>query len=231
LALHKVRVGINFGNALLANRDVSGSPRGIAVDLAGELGRRASLPVELVAYNTAGTMADGAKTGAWDVAFLAADPGRSEGITFTAPYLEIPTTYLVWDSSAFRTIADVDSENARVCVSEKSAYDLFLTRNLKHAVLVRTPGVDASVDLFFSEKLDALAGLKPLLINIAEKNPRTRVMDGSFTSVQQAVGISKDQDAAFVTFVREFIKDVKRSGFVREVMDRNGVRGVEVADM
>ena len=137
----KLRVGINFGNALLANKKPGGVEGGIAVDLARELARRLNVPMEIVSYDSAGQMADGAKAGKWDVAFLGADPDRANEIAFTAPYLEIDTTYLVPAGSSLRSLADVDREGVRIAVSEKSAYDLFLTRSLKHATLVRVPGV------------------------------------------------------------------------------------------
>src|SRR5262249_1735067 len=223
----KIRGGINFGNALLANRDTDGTPRGIAVDLAQELARRVGVPLEIVSYATAGKMADGAKAGAWDVAFLATDPDRASEIIFTASYLEIPTTYLVPAASPLQTSADADREGIRIAVSAKSAYDLFLTRELKRAQLVREAGVDASVDLFFAEGLDALAGLKPLLIDLAEKHPGTRLLDGHFTVVQQAVGVPKGHDAA-ASYVAEFVADIKVSGLVTTLIKKNAIRGVSI---
>ncbi len=224
----KVRVGINFGNALLTTRDARGAPAGIAVDLAKELARRVGLPMEIVSYENAGGMADGARAGAWDVAFLAADPARAEEIVFTAPYLEIDTTYLVPAGSPLRAVADVDRDGVRVAVSDKSAYDLFLTRTLKRAQLVRAPGVNASVDLFFADKLDVLAGLKPLLMEVAEKQPGARVLDGRFTVVGQAVGTPKGRDAV-ARYLREFVEEIKASGLVAKTIERNGIRGVSVA--
>jgi polar amino acid transport system substrate-binding protein len=223
----KIRAGINFGNALLANRDADGAPRGIAVDLAQELARRVGVPLEIVSYTTAGKMANGAKAGAWDVAFLANDPDRATDIIFTAPYLEIYTTYLVPAASPLRTSTDADREGIRIAVSAKSAYDLFLTRELKHARLVRAAGVDASVDLFFAEGLDALAGLKPLLIDLAEKHPGMRVLDGHFTVVQQAVGVPTGRDAA-ARYVAEFVANIKVSGLVDTLIKKNGIRGVSI---
>lgn len=225
----KLRAGINFGNALLAGKDpATGNPRGIAVDLARELGRRVGVPVEIVPYDAAGKMADGVRTGAWDVAFLGAEPERANEISFSTPYLEIEATYLVPAGSPLRTIADVDREAVRIAVSEKSAYDLFLTRTLKRARLMRTPGADASVALFTAEKMDALAGLKPALLAAAEKLPGSRVLDGRFTVVQQAVGTPKGRDAG-AKYLREFVEDVKASGFVGRSLEKNGIRGVVVA--
>jgi polar amino acid transport system substrate-binding protein len=224
----KLRAGINFGNALLTARDPNGAPRGIAVDLAMELGRRAGVPVEVVAYDSAATMADGAKAGAWDVAFLAADPARAGEIDFTAPYVEIDSTYLVPAGSPLRALADVDRDGVRIAAADKSAYDLFLTRTLSRARLVRVPGVDGSVDLFISEKLDALAGLKPLLVDVAARLPGSRVLDGRFTTVRQAAGVPKGRTGA-ARYVREFIEDAKASGLVAKTIARHGVRGLTIA--
>jgi polar amino acid transport system substrate-binding protein len=223
----KLRVGINFGNALLARRGADGVPGGIAFDLAQELAGRTNLLLEVVSYTTAGKMADGAKSDAWDVAFLAADPDRAAEIIFSPPYLEIETTYLVPAASPMRTVADIDRDGIRVAVSEKSAYDLFLSRHLKHAQLIRIPGVDASVEQFFKENLDAVSGLKPLLIDVAEKHPGTRVLEGRVTAVQQAIGVPKGRAGA-AEYVRDFVKQIKASGFLANVIERNGIRGVTV---
>jgi polar amino acid transport system substrate-binding protein len=224
----RMRVGINFGNALLVNKNAKGDPGGIAVDLARELGQRLGVPIEIVGFDSAGRMADGAKSGAWDIAFLGADPDRSNEIEFTAPYLEVDTTYLVPPGSSLQTIADVDRAGVRIAVSEKSAYDLFLTRTLNRAQLVRVPGVDASVDLYLTRKLDALAGLKPLLLETAKEQPGSRVLEGRFTVVQQAVGTPKSREAA-AKYLRNFIEDVKASGLAAGIIEKNGVRGVTVA--
>jgi polar amino acid transport system substrate-binding protein len=224
----KLRVGINFGNAVLATRDENGSPRGIVLDLAQELSRRLGLIMELVSYESAGRMADDAKAGAWDVAFLAADPDRAEEIAFTAPYLEVDTTYLVWANSSIASLADVDSKGIRISVSNKSAYDLFLSRSLKYAELVRASTPKGSVDLFFEDHLDALAGLRPILIDVAEKLPGTRLLAGSFMTVKQAVGVPKGGEAA-ANSVSQFVEDIKVSGFLASTIQRNGVRGVSMA--
>jgi len=220
-----LRVGINFGNTVLTARDEGGAPRGIAMDLARALGQRLALPMEVVSYESAGRMAEGAKAGAWDVAFLAADPERSAEIIFTPPYLEIDTTYLVPAGSSLLNVSDVDRHKIRISVSSKSAYDLFLTRNLQHAELVRTPTPIASVQMFFENKLEALAGLRPILIELAEKDPNTRVLDGSFMLVRQAAGVPKGRETA-ARHLTGFIEDAKRSGLVAEIVAKNGVRGV-----
>jgi polar amino acid transport system substrate-binding protein len=225
----KLRVGINFGNNLLTARDpVTRAPSGIALDLAAELGRRLSVPVEIVSYESAGALADSASTGAWEVGFLGAEPQRANQISFTAAYLEIEATYLVPPGSPLRTIADVDRDGIRIIVPAKAAYDLYLTRSLQHASLTRAAGADAAFKSFVSEKMDALAGLKPRLVTDHDKFPGSRILEGRFTAVQQAVGTPKGHDAG-AKYLREFVEDIKATGLVARTIEKNGVRGVSVA--
>jgi polar amino acid transport system substrate-binding protein len=225
----KLRVGLNHGNFLLVTAGSAGAePRGVAPDVARELGRRLGVPVEFVKFDTAGTLADAVLRGAWDVAFLGAEPQRAGDIAFTAAYLEIPSTYLVPAGSPIRSIAEVDREGVRISVTEQSAYGLYLSRSVKHARLVQTKGLDASFDVFVAEKLDALAGLKPRLLMDVAKLPGARVLDGQFTAVQQAIGTPRGREAA-ATYLRAFVEDVKASGVVAAAIARNAVPGVSVA--
>ena len=225
----KLRVGINYQNFLLVTSGgAQGEARGPAPDMARELGRRLGVPVEFVRFPTAGALADGVRTGAWDVAFLGAEPQRANEIAFTAAYLEIPSTYLVPAGSPLRSIADVDREGVRIAVADKSAYHLYLSRSLKHARLVTAQGIDASYQVFVAEKLEALAGLKPRLLTDVQKLPGARLLDGQFTAVQQAIGTPKDRPAA-ARYLSEFVEDVKASGLVAQVISRNDVQGVSVA--
>jgi polar amino acid transport system substrate-binding protein len=224
-----LRVGLNHGNFLLVTPGSSATdPRGVAPDVARELGRRLGVPVEFIKFDTAGGLADAARTGGWDVAFLGAEPQRANEIAFTAAYLEIPATYLVPAGSPIRSLADVDREGVRIAVSEKSAYELYLTRTVKHARLMRTKGIDGSFDLFVGEKLEALAGLKPRLLMDVQKLPGARLLEGQFTAVQQAIGTPKSRAAA-AKFLREFVEEVKASGLVAAAISRNAVQGVSVA--
>ena len=222
----KLRVGINFGNPLLTRRDPN--PGGIAVDLARELARRLNVPLEIVSCESAGELADSASKGTWEVGFLGAEPQRANEISFTAPYVHIEATYLVPPDSPFNAVSDVDRAGVRIAISEKSAYDLYLSRNLKHATLVRARGGDGAFKLFVSEKLDALAGLKPVLVKDHDKLSGSRLLDGYFSVVQQAAGTPKGHDAG-ARYLSEFIEDVKASGLVAKVMEQNGIRGVSVA--
>jgi polar amino acid transport system substrate-binding protein len=225
----KLRIGINYGNPVLATRNPkSGQLSGVAVDLARELGRRTDLPVELVGFESAGKMVEGLQAAAWDVAFLAVDPGREDEISFTAPYVEIEGTYLVPPGSALGAIADVDHEDVRVGVSSKSAYDLFLSRNLKHAQLVRAPSPEAAFELIVASKVDVLGGVRQHLVANMAKLAGSRVLDGRFMAIQQALGIPKEREAG-ISYLREFIEEVKASGLVARALEKAGVQGVSIA--
>jgi len=222
-------VGLNHQNYLLVAPNSSASdPRGAASDLARELARRLGVPIEFSKYDTAGKLADGVKTGAWDVAFLGAEPQRANEIAFTAAYLEIPATYLVPAGSPIRALAEVDKPGIRIAVSDKSAYELWLSRNIKHATLMRTQGIDASYDLFVNERLEVLSGLRPRLLTDVQKLPGARILDGQFAAVQQAIGTPRAREAG-AKFLRGFVEDVKASGLVAQAISRNGVQGVSVA--
>lgn len=225
----KLRIGLNYQNFLLvAGEGPDGEPRGIAPDLGRELARRAGLPVEYVKFDAAGKLFDAVKAGQCDVGFLGAEPQRAAEVEFSPAYLELPVTFLVPAGSPIKSIADIDREGVRVSVSERSAYDLYLSRNLKRAQIVRTPGIPASFDTFVRDKLDALAGLKPKLVEEQARLPGSRILEGEVTSVQQAIGAPKGRAQA-ARYLREFAEDVKRSGFVARAIEKHQVKGVRVA--
>jgi polar amino acid transport system substrate-binding protein len=178
----------------------------------------------MVEYPSPGAVADACADDTWDIAMIGADPSRAEAIDFTAAYVEIESTYLVPDSSPFRTVDDVDRTGVRVAVSERSAYDLYLTRSLKNAELCRAKGLPGAMELFEKDGLDAVAGLRPVLLDEISKRPGMRILDGSFTTIQQAIGVAKGKDAA-AQFLREFVEDAKASGLVASLIDRHGVTG------
>jgi len=224
----KLRVGVNLGNFLLVSKQSADGIEGIVPDLAQELARRLGVAVELRTYPQAGPVADAAKSGAWDVAFIGAEPQRASEIDFTEPYIEIEATYLVPAGSPIRSIAEVDRKGVRVAVSSRSAYDLWLARNIRNAELVRAEGIEGSYQLFVKEKLDVLAGLKPRLLQDREKLPGSRILEGRFTAVQQAIGTPKGRPAA-AAYLREFATEIKASGLVARLIERHQVRGVTVA--
>jgi polar amino acid transport system substrate-binding protein len=224
-----LRVGLNMSNFLLTATDAAtGKPKGLAADLGHELGKRLGVPVELVPYPNPGALGDAAKSGAWDVGFLGAEPQRANEIDFTAAYVEIEATYLVPPGSNLKAIADVDRKGIRITVPEKSAYELYLTRSLKNAELVRVKGADAAFKQFVDGKMNALAGLRPRLVTDHEKLPGSRILDGNFTAVQQAAGTPKGRPTG-AKYLREFIEDAKATGLVAKLIEKHGVRGLTVA--
>ena len=224
----KLRVGLNMSNFLLTATDAAtGKPKGLAADMGMELGRRLGVPVELVPFPNPGAVADAAKTGVWDVGFIGAEPQRATEIDFTAAYVEIEATYLVPSGSPIKAIPDVDRPGIRIAISDRSAYDLYLTRHLKHAELIRARGDDV-FKRFLSDKLDAMAGLRPGLVKNQEKLPGSRILDGNFTAVQQAAGVPKGRTVG-AKYLREFIEDAKASGLVAKLIEKNNVRGLTVA--
>jgi polar amino acid transport system substrate-binding protein len=224
-----LRVGINFGNELLTRRDpATKAPAGVALDLAWELGRRLGVPVKIVSYEAAGDLADSATRNEWEVGFLGVEPQRASIISFTAPYVEIEATYMVPPGSPFASVADVDREGVRIALSAKSAYDLYLSRTIKHATLVRLRGGDSAFEQFVSDKLEALASLKPVLLRQQKQFPQARILEGRFTAVLQGAGTPKGHDAGH-RFLSEYIEDVKASGLVARAIESNGVQGLTVA--
>ena len=224
----KLRVGLNMSNFLLTATDAAtGKPKGLAADLGMELGRRLGVPVELVPFPNPGAVADAAKTGVWDIGFIGAEPQRATEIDFTAAYVEIEATYLVPPGSPIKAIPVVDRPGIRIAISDRSAYDLYLTRHLKHAELIRARGDDV-FKRFLSDQLEAMAGLRPGLVKNQEKLPGSRILDGNFTAVQQAAGAPKGRPAG-AKYLREFIEDAKASGLVAKLIEKNHVRGLTVA--
>ena len=196
----KLRAGINYSNFLIVQRNAAtGALSGIAPDLAHEVGRRLGVSVELVAYESPSRMGDDAPNDRWDIAFLGAEPQRAAIIAFTAAYLEIPSSYLVQPGSTIRSVDEVDREGVRIAVAARAAYDLWLERNIKHAKLERAQGIEASADHFIHAKCDALAGLKPALLTAQARVPGSRVLEGQFTAVQQAIGTPRDASSAIAS--------------------------------
>lgn len=225
----KLRVGIHHANEFLVSKNPeSGELRGVAIDLARELGRRIGVPVQFVAYANAARLTRAAPAGEWDVGFLAVEPSRAAEMTFSAGFAEIDATYLVPASSALQTVADVDRAGIRIAVPATSALDQTLTRLLKNAQLVRAQGFDGATGVFVSEKLDALAGLRPRLSNDAENIAGSRVLDGRYAVLPQAIGVPKGREAA-ARYVHDFVEEAKASGLVASAIESAGVRGIALA--
>lgn len=225
----KLRAGINYGNVILARKDpATGESSGVAIDLATELAKRLGVPVEIVAHESVGAMVDGAKAGAWDIAFLGSDPARAAEITFTPAYVELEATYLVAAASLLRAAADVDREGVRVAAPARANYELYLSRTLTRAQLVRAQDAAAAFALLASGKVEALAGLTQALTGLIAKLPGSRLVDGRFMAVQQSVGTPKGHDAGAM-YLHGFVEEAKASGLVAQAIQRTGAIGVSVA--
>ena len=226
----KLRASINFGNAVLAQQDAAGTLSGISVDIARELGRRLGVPVELVPFEAAGKVTAAANTGAWDVAFLAIDPERAKEISFTGAYVIIEGAYLVGKASPLQTVDTVDREGIHIAVAKGSAYDLYLSRALKHATLERAVSTPAAADLFLAHHLDVLAGVRQALEQTSSANSELRLIPGRFMEIRQAMGVPAGR-AAGASYLRAFVEDLKASGFVSEALKRNGQTDATVAPL
>ena len=178
----KLRAGINFQNPLLTKLGPNGEQSGVAVDLVHELAKRLGVPLEIIPYQSAGSLADSVNSGVWDVSVLAEEPARAKDIAFAGPTTEIEATYLVPAGSPLHKIDDVDKPGVRIALGAKSGYDLYLTRTLKHAQRVPIAGSGAAFSHFVAEKLEALAGLKTELVKYAAELPGSRILDGRFTA-------------------------------------------------
>ena len=222
----RLRAAINYGNSVLVQRNAAtGELSGVTVELARELGRRIGAPVDLVPFDAAGKVFEALKRGAWDIAFLAIEPVRAAEIDFTAPYVIIEGVYMVPTDSPLKSVADVDREGVRIAVNKGSAYDLYLSRTLKHATLHRS---DDGIAQFKNEKLEAAGGVRQPLVEYAKTDPGVRVMDGRFMAIQQAMGTPKGRIAA-VPYLRAFVEEMKASGFVADALKRSNQPDAAVA--
>ena len=223
-----LRAAINLSNPLLVTgRTASGEPSGVSPDMAQAVADRLGVPVRYVTFPGPGQLADAAEDGTWDIGLIGAEPARAEKIAFSSAYAEIEATWLVPAGSRLTSTAEIDRPGIRIAVSARSAYDLWLTRNIRHAELVRANGLDASYDLFIAEKLDVLAGLRPRLLADVKRLPGASVLDGKFTAVQQAIGTQR-RNLAGAAFLQAFVEEAKASGLVASLIARHGVQGLSV---
>jgi polar amino acid transport system substrate-binding protein len=223
----KLRAAINFGNPILASRGAGGVPSGVSVDLAREAARRLGLAVELVQFNSAGNVVEAVKARQVDMAFVAIDPVRAADMEYTAPYVIIEGAYLVRNGSPLQRNADVDRAGTRVVVGRGSAYDLFLTRELKAATLVRAPTSPEVTNQFLAQNLDVAAGVKQQLEADAARVGGVRLLPGRFMVIEQATGVPKGRLAA-QAWLSDFVEEMKASGFVAEALKRHGIEGAAV---
>lgn len=224
-----LRAGINLSNFLLVTgRTPSGDPVGVAPDMAGEIAKRLGVPLKLVPFKSPGELADQVGKNVWDIGLIADEPARAAVIAFAPAYVEIEATYIVRADSNLKSIADVDKPGVKIAVAARTAYDLWLTANIKNAHLIRTDGAGAAFELFKAGDCDALAGLKPGLLGDVEKLPGARLLEGRFTTVQQAIGTARANTAG-AAFLRDFVEGAKKSGLVAQLIEKHKVRGLSVA--
>jgi polar amino acid transport system substrate-binding protein len=225
----RLRAAINLGNPILAHAAGEGGAGGVSVDLAREFARRLGVDLELVVVDTAGKSVDAVATERADIGFFAIDPARGADIAFTGPYVLIEGSYLVKDDSPIRANEDVDRAAHRVVVGKGSAYDLFLTRELRHAQIVRAPSSPAVVPTFLEQGADVAAGVRQQLEADARAKPGLRLLDGRFMVIRQAMGVPKSRGDAAAALLAAFVEEMKASGFVADALKRHGIEGASVA--
>ncbi len=225
----KLRAAINYGNAVLARRDAStGEVSGVSVDLSRELAKRLGVELELLPFDAANKSVEAIKNKQADIAFFAIDPARGVDTDYTAAYVVIEGTYVVRNDSAIKANADVDKAGTHIAVAAKSAYDLFLTREIKQATLERTVTSGGVIDMFIEKKFEVAAGVKQQLEKDMKRVPGLRMLDGRFMEINQAMGTSKGRDEG-IQYMRAFIEEMKASGFVAQALERHKIEGVAVA--
>lgn len=226
----RLRAAINLGNPILVKRHAeTGAVSGVSIDLATELARCLGVEVEFLVVETAAASVASVTDGRADVGFFAVDPLRGAGIAFTAPYVLIEGSYLVRQESPLQHNDEVDRVGQRVTVGKGSAYDLFLSRELKAAEIVRAPSSPEVIDVFLAQGLDVAAGVKQQLQADAQRLPGLRLLPGRFMVIQQAMGCGKDRGPEAATFLAGFVEDRKAGGFVTAALQRHRIEGVSVA--
>jgi polar amino acid transport system substrate-binding protein len=225
----RLRASINLGNIVLAQTDpATGKPAGVTPELARALGERLGVPVDLVTFDAAGKAFDAFKSGAVDIVFLAIDPVRAEEVAFTPPYALIEGNFVVRAGSALKSMSDIDRGGTRVAVARGSAYDLFLTRALKAATLVRSATGPEAMQMFATTKLEAAAGVRQPIVKFMNETPGLRLIEPSFMEIRQAMGMVKGR-AAGSAYLHAFIEEMKASGMVADALRRSGQDDVAVA--
>lgn len=225
-----LRASINLGNPILANKDAAtGEPVGVSIDLAREFARRLGVGIELVVFEKAAASVDAVKNEKADIGFFAIDPARSEGLRFAAPYVLIEGSYLVRDASELTDNAQVDRAGQRISVGAGSAYDLFLTREITQAQIVRLQGATAALAALRSGQVEVAAGIRQLLEGEMQREPGVRVLPGRFMVIQQAMGTPASRGPEAQALLAAFVEEMKASGFVADALERHGIAGAIVA--
>jgi polar amino acid transport system substrate-binding protein len=219
----KLRAAINFGNPVLAQKGPNGEPQGVSAELAAALAKKLGVPLDYVKFEAAGKVFEALAKGDVDIGFIAIEPKRAAEVEFSLPYVLIEGTYMVRQDSPLKDVGDVDKPGIRIGVGLASVYDLYLTRTLKHATLVRAKvgGASAGIPVFIEQKLDAAAGVREPLAAYAKEHPEMRVMPGRFEEIRQAMGTVKGKPAG-AAYVRAFVEEMKANGMVADALKRSG---------
>lgn len=226
----RLRACINLGNPILARRDAATQQvSGVSVDLATQLAARLGVPVELVVVDAAARSVETVRGGQADIGFFAVDPARSQGIRFSAPYVQIEGAYLVRNASPLTDNAQVDRAGTRIMVGRGSAYDLYLSHELKAATLLRTPTSPQVVNEFLAQGADAAAGVKQQLQADAARIGGLRLLPGRFMVIEQAMGVQGGRGEAVERELAAFVEQAKAGGFVAQALQRHGIQGATVA--
>ena len=226
-----LRVAINFGNLVLAQTDPeTGDPSGVTVELARQLGARLGVDIDLIRFDAAGKVFDALKAGALDIIFLAIDPLRAQEIAFSPPYALIEGNFAVHAGSELHSIADIDKPGMRVTVARGSAYDLFLTRALKRATLLRFPTGIEALEVFLSDHLEAAGSVKQPIVKFMETHKNLRLIEPAFMQIRQAMGTPQGRPLGSA-YLRTFIEEMKTSGVIAEALRQSGQGDVDVAPL
>ncbi|MGH7847883.1 MAG: transporter substrate-binding domain-containing protein [Candidatus Binatia bacterium] len=227
----KLRVALQLANPLNVIQDsASGAMRGVGFDLGNELARRVGVPFEPVLYPSVGALLDSGKSGAWDVAFVGFSPARAEEWDFTALHVEVEFGYLIPAGSAISKMADVDQPGIRIAVQEKSGPDSFFSRTLKNVVVVRASSNPGALEALKSGKADVMGSIKPVLFEMSNQLPGSRVLEGRPGIDPHAMAMPKGRGSG-AAYGRQFIEDAKSEGVVKAAIERTGLRGVAVAPL
>jgi polar amino acid transport system substrate-binding protein len=225
-----LRAGINLSNPLLVSGNgQGGAPVGLSPSMATALADALAVPLDLVTFADPGELVDALASDDVDIGNIGADPSRAKYLAFSAPYCEIDATYLVRGESSIARVDEVDRPGVRIASKRRAAYTLWLDRNIVHAELIHTDSVDSSLEIFVAEDVEVLAGLRPRLLSDAERIPGGRLLDGRFTSVQQAIGMHRNREPAGLAYLERFVHGAIESGFVAALIEYHAVRGLSVA--
>ena len=221
----KLRAGMNLGNNLLTRKNASGELFGVSVDLMQELAKRLGVSFEMVIYEQPGQVADDAAKGVWDIAVLAIEKTRAKTISFSPAMTEIEAGYVVHHASTLKSTEEVDAKGVKIAAPEKAGYELYLTSALKNASIVRTKNFADSIQTFNENKVDALAGLKPNLIESMQKLPGGKLLQGNFMTVNHgfAIALGKSEASAYL---QNFVKELIDTGFVARSIEKHQIKGL-----